>query len=186
MRRTMILNAFLSVLLITVVVACGGCITTTPRVDTYTVYEEPPCDLKNAVYEDKDMLLVIKPMPHEIMASRKAYDRRITFFALTITNKTKRDLSIEWTDVYFINKNNKLHDGFYQEYGSYNVHGHFKQPLLILANSTHAGELYPQRERIMEEGTFGVYISKISGQEKRIRVTVDIGKTIERKIEVTR
>ena len=192
MRKTMVLNAFLGVLLVVTMVACGGNITVKPRVDTYTVHEEPPYDLKSAVYEDKDTLIAIKPMPEQSLVNRVDYDRRFKSFALTITNKTKRDMSIEWANIYFINKDSQLNGGFMREGENHERHTRQNMPLLVLANSTHTFKIYPDiliwfydyrwHHRFMLEGTFGVYISKINGQEKRIKITVDIGESKERKI----
>ena len=192
MIRTKFLNAFLGILLVMAMVACVGCIMGQPRIDTYTVYEEPPYDLKNATYEDRDILLTIKPMPEQSWAEQRNYDRQIYLFALTITNKTKRDINIDWANIYFINKNGQLDGDFMQPYQNINNSNSFStnQPLLILANSTCTVELYPNAWRAklgpIEDGTFGAYISKINGQEKRIKVTVDIGISLERKIQIPR
>ena len=190
MIRTKFLNAFFGVLLVMAMVTGVGCITGKPRIDTYTVYEESPYDLKNAVYEDKDILLTINPTPRPFWAGGANYDRRIYSFALSITNKSSRDMSIDWVNVYFINKG-QLDGGFIHEGGSSPSHTRVEQPFLILTNSTRIVNLIPNQLNTwklwpMEDGTFGVYISKVNDQEKRIKVTVDIGVSVEQKIEVTR
>ena len=190
MRRIKVLNAFWGALLVMAMVMGGGCIFFAPQYITYTVWDLPPCDLKNATYEDKDILLTIEPIPDDFRTNRENYDYSIRLFNLTITNKTNQNIILDWNKVYFLNKDGQPDGEFMLLMGKTPIRGSLTQPLLILANSSKTIKIYPANlvyDSVrwglgdMDDGTFGAYIIiAMKGHEKNIKITVDIGKAPSR------
>ena len=134
-------------------------------------------DKTNSTFEDNEILL-------SISANENA-----EHFTLTIENKTKTDILLDWTTAHFLD-NGRPNGGFMLEGETYSKRTEQKHPFLVLPNSSNSIRIFPNNNisysqilrrwhhQPMTSGSFGLYAKpKIDGREKTIKVTVGIKET---------
>lgn len=102
--------------------------------DNYSAHLFKNVDTSQAVYEDKNMMIKIHP--------NYLHEKRFSGFDLTVENKSKADLSINWDKSYFID-DGASDGGFMFKGVNYAKRTDPKPDLILLPGATKLITIYP-------------------------------------------